>query len=92
MNRPHRIVQSARKPKDTSLVCLCLKPLKMLFCNLKSQDTLNFDLKQYPRLKMVTAKPTSLIKKEKKIVLIYKEIQKGFGPKSYMTNGLLIYE
>jgi hypothetical protein len=30
-------------------------------------------------------------KKENKIFLIYKEIHKGFGAKSYMTNGLLIY-
>jgi hypothetical protein len=30
-------------------------------------------------------------KKENKIFLIYKEIQKGTGAKSYMTNGLLIY-
>jgi hypothetical protein len=30
-------------------------------------------------------------KKEKKIFLIYKEIQKGAFAKSYMTNGLLIY-
>ncbi len=29
-------------------------------------------------------------KKEKKIFLIYKEIQKGVVAKSYMTNGLLI--
>jgi hypothetical protein len=30
-------------------------------------------------------------KKEKKIFLIYKEIQYGAVAKSYMTNGLLIY-
>jgi hypothetical protein len=30
-------------------------------------------------------------KKEKKIFLIYKEIQSGAVAKSYMTNGLLIY-
>jgi hypothetical protein len=30
-------------------------------------------------------------KKEKKIFLIYKEIQIGAVAKSYMTNGLLIY-
>ncbi len=30
-------------------------------------------------------------KKEKKIFLIYKEIQNGAVAKSYMTNGLLIY-
>jgi hypothetical protein len=30
-------------------------------------------------------------KKENKIFLIYKEIQNGAVPKSYMTNGLLIY-
>jgi hypothetical protein len=30
-------------------------------------------------------------KKEKKIFLMYKEIQKGSVAKSYMTNGLLIY-
>jgi hypothetical protein len=30
-------------------------------------------------------------KKEYKIFLIYKEIQKGAVAKSYMTNGLLIY-
>jgi hypothetical protein len=50
------VVQSARKhgpgkPKDTSPACLCLKSLKMIFWNLKSQGTLNFDLKQYPWLK-----------------------------------------
>ncbi len=31
-------------------------------------------------------------KKENKILLIYKEIQKGAVAKSYMTNGLLIYD
>jgi hypothetical protein len=31
-------------------------------------------------------------KKEKKIVLIYKEIQMGPGAKSYMRKGFLIYE
>jgi hypothetical protein len=31
-------------------------------------------------------------KKENKIFLIYKEIQKGAVEKSYMTNGLLIYD
>jgi hypothetical protein len=31
-------------------------------------------------------------KKEIKIFLIYKEIQKGAFAKSYMTNGLLIYD
>jgi hypothetical protein len=31
-------------------------------------------------------------KKENKILLIYKEIQNGAVAKSYMTNGLLIYE
>jgi hypothetical protein len=30
-------------------------------------------------------------KKENKIFLIYKEIQKGLDAKSYMTNGLLIF-
>jgi hypothetical protein len=30
-------------------------------------------------------------KKEKKIFLIYKEIQNGAVAKSYITNGLLIY-
>jgi hypothetical protein len=30
-------------------------------------------------------------KKEKKIFLIYKEIQSGAVAKAYMTNGLLIY-
>jgi hypothetical protein len=30
-------------------------------------------------------------KKEKKIFLIYEEIQKGSGAKSYVTNSLLIY-
>ncbi len=30
-------------------------------------------------------------KKKKKNFLVYKEIQKGSGAKSYMTNGLLIY-
>ncbi len=31
-------------------------------------------------------------KKEKKIFLVYKEIHKGSGAKSYMTNGLPIYD
>ncbi len=31
-------------------------------------------------------------KKEKKIFLIYKEIQEGSGAKSYRTGGLLIYD
>jgi hypothetical protein len=31
-------------------------------------------------------------KKENKIFLIHKEIQKGTVAKSYMTNGLLIYD
>jgi hypothetical protein len=31
-------------------------------------------------------------KKENQIFLIYKEIQNGTVAKSYMTNGLLIYE
>jgi hypothetical protein len=31
-------------------------------------------------------------KKEKKIFLIYKETQKGSVAKSYMTNGLLIFD
>jgi hypothetical protein len=31
-------------------------------------------------------------KKENKIFLIYKEIQKGVVAKSYITNGLLIYD
>jgi hypothetical protein len=31
-------------------------------------------------------------KKEKKIFLTYKEIQKGSGAKSYMRKGFLIYE
>jgi hypothetical protein len=31
-------------------------------------------------------------KKEKKIFLIYKEIQKGAVAKSYITNGLRIYD
>jgi hypothetical protein len=30
------------------------------------------------------------VKKEKKIFLIYKEIQKGLGAKSYMRKGFLI--
>jgi hypothetical protein len=34
---------------------------------------------------------TNTDKKEKKIFLIYKEIQSGAVVKSYMTNGLLIY-
>ena len=33
----------------------------------------------------------TLIKKENKISLIYKEIQKGAVAKSYMNNGLLLY-
>ncbi len=33
-----------------------------------------------------------LIKKEKKIFLIYKEIQTGLDAKSYMRKSLLIYE
>jgi hypothetical protein len=31
-------------------------------------------------------------KKENKIFLIFKEIQKGAIAKSYMTNGLLVYD
>jgi hypothetical protein len=34
---------------------------------------------------------SALIKKEKKSFLIYKEIKKGSGAKSCMTNNLLIY-
>ncbi len=34
--------------------------------------------------------PPNTDKKEKKIFLIYKEIQKGSGAESYMANGLLI--
>jgi hypothetical protein len=34
----------------------------------------------------------TLIRKENKIVLIHKEIQKGAVAKSYMTNGFLIYD
>jgi hypothetical protein len=36
--------------------------------------------------------PFTLIKKEKKIFLIYKEIQSGAVAKSYMRKGFLIYE
>ncbi len=32
------------------------------------------------------------VKKEKNIFLIYKEIQKGSGAKSYLRKGFLIYE
>ncbi len=32
------------------------------------------------------------VKKEKKIFLMYKEIQKGSDAKSYMRKGFLIYE
>ncbi len=32
------------------------------------------------------------VKKEKNIFLIYKEIQKGSGAKSYMMKGFLTYE
>jgi hypothetical protein len=32
------------------------------------------------------------VKKEKKIVLIYKKLQNGSGAKSYMRKGFLIYE
>jgi hypothetical protein len=32
------------------------------------------------------------VKKEKKIFLIYREIQKGSSAKSYITKGSLIYE
>ncbi len=32
------------------------------------------------------------VKKEKKIFLMHKEFQKGSGAKSYMSNGLLIYD
>ncbi len=35
---------------------------------------------------------STLIKKEIKIFLIYQEIQKGAVAKSYMNNGLLIYD
>jgi hypothetical protein len=34
---------------------------------------------------------TALIKKEKKIFVVYKEIPNGSVAESYMTNGLLIY-
>jgi hypothetical protein len=37
-------------------------------------------------------KPYHTVKKEKKIFLTYKEIQKGSGAKSYMRKGFLIYE
>jgi hypothetical protein len=46
-------------------------------------------------LNRVPWRGTSLIytdKKENKIFLIDKEIQKGAVAKSYMTNGLLIYD
>jgi hypothetical protein len=36
--------------------------------------------------------PGSTYKKVNKIFLIYKEIQKGAVAKSYMNNGLLIYD
>jgi hypothetical protein len=36
--------------------------------------------------------PSHTDKKENKIFLIYKEIQKGSGAKSYMRKGFLIYE
>ncbi len=35
---------------------------------------------------------THTVKKEKKIFLLYKEIQKGSSAKSYMTNGFFIYD
>jgi hypothetical protein len=35
---------------------------------------------------------STLIKKENKILLIYKKIQMGSGAKSYMKKGFLIYE
>jgi hypothetical protein len=38
-----------------------------------------------------TSPQTILDKKYNKIFIIYKEIQQGSGPKSYVTNGLLIY-
>jgi hypothetical protein len=37
------------------------------------------------------AQLSTLIKKEKQVFLIYKEIQSAAVAKSYMTNGLLIY-
>jgi hypothetical protein len=47
----------------------------------------------------MTPQPSAVLKgmantdqKENKIFLIYKEIQKGAVAKSYMTNGLLIYD
>jgi hypothetical protein len=36
--------------------------------------------------------PSYIDKKENQIFLIYKEDQKGSVAKSYMTNGLLIYD
>jgi hypothetical protein len=39
----------------------------------------------------ITSRIIRLIKKEKKIFLIYNEIQNGAVAKSYMTSGLLIY-
>jgi hypothetical protein len=38
------------------------------------------------------SKKTYTDKKEKKIFLVYKEIQKGAVAKSYKTKGLLIYD
>ncbi len=46
---------------------------------------------QYPALHLRFVPKVYTDKKENKIFLIYKEIQKGVAAKSYMTNGLLIY-
>jgi hypothetical protein len=39
-----------------------------------------------------TTSPKYTDKKENKILLVNKEIQEGMVAKSYMTNGLLIYD
>ncbi len=41
---------------------------------------------------MLIAVPLYTVKKDKYIFLTYKKLQNGSGAKSYMTNGLLIYD
>jgi hypothetical protein len=56
-----------------------------------------YTLSAYPQWAIRSAEkrnnhvPSHIDKKEKKIFLIYEEIQNGAVAKSYMTNGLLIY-
>ncbi len=50
-----------------------------------------FNCNQEPTHNLSFCKNILHWKKEKKIFLIYKEIQQGSGAKSYMTNGLFTY-